>query len=152
MSWPINDSGKRLPAEAGRTSGPIRDAQPIYPCSASNAWSQSSGLRHWLIGSVVPPRALDGEVLVRIQQTTSHPRVDLFEMLMPLRLSNAERDTTIIVMITATDRTFRIRSSIRTDLQLDQELWVLKGTNSIRRVPVGPFGSDKPLIYPDLVW
>lgn len=71
-------------------------------------------------------------VYLEIGQTQSHPSVEFFELPLPLRFSNEERDTILRVEHTFGGEKFRLNIPFAIDsVQFDPELWLISAGNSV---------------------
>ena len=110
-------------------------------------WYSGEGYPEW---NVTWAQSLDGEVMVELEQTPTHPSVDLFELPVPLQFSSGQRDTIIVVEQTARVQTFRFPIPFQAStLALDPELHLLSKPANIIHVPVGAFGDPRPVLYPN---
>jgi hypothetical protein len=76
----------------------------------------------------------DEDLLVKIDQTTSHPSVDFFEMPVPLRLSGGGKDTMIRLEYTFNGQQFSIPVSFDvTTVQFDPDIWLISRDNVVQQ-------------------
>ena len=75
-------------------------------------------------------------VYLTLRQTQSHPSVSFFEMKVPVKLKNAQRDTIINVMNTYSGESFRIFLPFSADsLIIDPEYQLITANNTVSAVP-----------------
>lgn len=93
-----------------------------------------------------------GTVSLQLDQVTSHPSVDFFEMPVPIRFKNGMMDSTVVFDHTFNGQTFTVDLPFQADSALfDPDLWILSGQNLVLRVPVASFGNEQVLLYPNPV-
>ena len=111
----------------------VGEGHPTYTVQ----WSQDGG----------------GNVQVQLDQSTSHPSVDFFEMPVPLRFWGGGMDSTVVLDHTSSGQVFGFHLPFAADsVQLDPDQWLVQGNSSILlRVPVAGFGNNKPVLYPNPV-
>ncbi|MEZ4740060.1 MAG: M1 family aminopeptidase [Flavobacteriales bacterium] len=110
-------------------------------------WYEGEGFPSY---DVVWSQTVDGTVRLSLAQTTSHPSVDLFEIPLPIRFTNGTQDSTFVLEQTQAVQEFNFHLPFQaTSLAVDPELWVLSGPGSVTRVPVGAFGTHRPILYPN---
>lgn len=100
---------------------------------------------------------LSGRVQVRIDQSTSHPSVDFFEMPVPLLFKGEGVDSTVVLDHAYSGQVFSFHLPFQADsLLFDPGIWLLSSANMVRHVPVAAFGSDRLLLFPnpagELAW
>ncbi len=84
-----------------------------------------------------------------IHQTCSHPSVDFFRMLLPLRLKNSSTDTTLTVWNSIPDEIFTITLPFTADsLLFDPDRNLITGANTVNAV-ADPILPVPVLIYPN---
>ena len=112
-------------------------------------------MEDWYVGEGHPTYQLlwgqdeGNTVSVRLDQSTSHPSVDFFEMPVPVRFKNATQDTTIVFDHTFSGEQFTAQLSFRADSALfDPELWILSGQNLVLQVRSADLGDERALLYP----
>ena len=108
---------------------------------AESGTSLTEFLNDWIYKEGYPSysaewsRESNGTVRVKLNQSTSHPSVNFFEMPVPLQFRNNNRDTTIRVEHTTNGQVFTLSPGFVPDtLIIDPQLWILAGTKSTRRV------------------
>ena len=75
---------------------------------------------------------INGEVVVKINQTTSHASVSFFEMPVPVRFQAAGFDTTLIFNHTFSGQVFTIPLNFTaTTVTFDPTLWLISKTNTV---------------------
>lgn len=93
-----------------------------------------------------------GMVSVLLDQFTSHPSVDFFEMPVPVRFKNSVEDSTVVLDHTFDGQAFSFHLPFQADSALfDPDLWLVSGANLVTHVPVAAFGSDQPVLFPNPV-
>jgi hypothetical protein len=94
------------------------------------------------------------QMMCRVEQTTSHPSVDFFEMPVPLRLSGNGTDTTIRLEVTGNGQVFTIPVAFEVDLvEFDPDLWLISRDNIVQQGIVssvdGLHDDAQVLLYPN---
>ena len=112
----------------------------------------------WYVGEGFPSyqvlwsQTANGDVSVQLEQTTSHPSVDFYEMPVPIMFKNSTMDSTVVLDHTVSGQVFTFNLPFQADSALfDPEIWILSGQNLVLHVPVQAFASDALLLYPDPV-
>ncbi|MBP6311581.1 MAG: T9SS type A sorting domain-containing protein [Flavobacteriales bacterium] len=110
----------------------------------------------WYVGEGYPiykirwSQNMDNTITVEVDQTTSHPSVQFFEMPIPMRFANSESDTTLIFDHTYSGQRFTFQLPFSADsAQFDPEVWVLSGQTVISKIPPAAFESDRLVAYPN---
>ncbi len=89
----------------------------------------------WFFGEGFPSYTLSWEryptgVIVFLEQSTSHPSVDFFEMPVPITLYGENTDTTLVLDHTFSGQEFGFEIPFFVDsIKVDPELWILSGNN-----------------------
>ncbi|MEO8591266.1 MAG: M1 family aminopeptidase [Flavobacteriales bacterium] len=92
----------------------------------------------------------NGLVNVMLEQSTSHPSVDFYEMPVPIRFKTGTQDTTIVLDHAFSGQSFNFTLPFQADSALfDPEIHIVSGQNLVLKVPVLAFGSDRPVLYPN---
>ncbi|MCC6939040.1 MAG: T9SS type A sorting domain-containing protein [Flavobacteriales bacterium] len=131
----------------------------IAHLEATSGLDLSEFVADWYVGEGFPTyglvwsQAANGDMSVQLDQTTSHPSVDFFEMPVPIHFKNATTEETRILDHTSNGQTYSFNLSFQADSALfDPDLWILSGQNLVLQVPEGAFGNnDLLLLYPDPV-
>lgn len=111
---------------------------------------------HWFYGVGYPSYALDwsqraDSLSIRLEQSTSHPSVSFYAMHVPVRLYGQGIDTMLILDHTFSGQGFTCTVSFAVDsVQIDPELWLVSGKNSIRKLPE-PDAENFVIVYPNPV-
>ncbi len=93
---------------------------------------------------------VSGHVSVMIDQSTSHPSVDFYEMPVPITFKNDALDTTVVFDHAFSGEPFEFDLPFQADSALfDPEIHILSGQALVLKVPVLAFGSDRSLIFPN---
>ncbi len=110
----------------------------------------------WYVGEGFPSyqvmwsQTASGEVSVQLDQTTSHPSVDFYEMPVPIKFKNSTMDSTMVLDHMVSGQIFTFTLPFQADSALfDPEIWILSGQNLVLKVPVAAFSNDALLLYPD---
>lgn len=111
----------------------------------------------WYVGEGFPSyqllwsQAANGDVSVQLDQTTSHPSVDFYEMPVPVRFKNAAEDSTMVLDHAFCGQVFTFNLPFMADSALfDPEIWILSGQNLVLKVPIAAFGNTQALLlYPN---
>jgi len=110
----------------------------------------------WYTGQGYPLYTIDwaqtgDELSLTLFQTQSHPSVDFFELPIPIRLKNAERDTLIRLQHTFSGETFNLIIPFKIDSVLfDPELWIITKDAVINGISAG-YSSDGIVLHPNPV-
>lgn len=91
-----------------------------------------------------------GLLRLRLNQATSHPSVNFFEMPVPIQIKGAGGDTTIIVNHTSNGQLFTLQPGFMADtVIIDPQLWILSRTKTSRKstTPI----ADDLLVFPNPV-
>ncbi|MBL0127792.1 MAG: T9SS type A sorting domain-containing protein [Flavobacteriales bacterium] len=131
----------------------------IAHLEATSGLDLSEFVADWYVGEGFPTyglvwsQAANGDVSVQLDQTTSHPSVDFFEMPVPIRFKNGTMEETRILDHTSSGQTYSFNLPFQADSALfDPELWILSGQNLVLQVPEGALGNNEVLLlYPDPV-
>ncbi|WKZ65503.1 MAG: M1 family aminopeptidase [Flavobacteriales bacterium] len=119
-----------------------------------------TGFMHdWYAGEGFPSYQLTwaqdagGSVSLALDQTSSHPSVEFFEMPVPIRFTGGGSDTTIVLDHQYSGQTFSLPLPFQADSALlDPELWILSGQNLVLKVPVQAFRNrEMLLVHPNPV-
>jgi len=118
----------------------------------------STFMQNWYVGQGFPTYILNwaqegnGPVSVQLDQSTSHASVPFYAMPVPIKLKNAEQDTTIILDHSFSGQLFTVDIPFHADsVLLDPDLWILSGQNMVLQVPAAAFATDRLLLYPSPV-
>ena len=119
--------------------------------------SLSEFMEDWYVGEGFPTYQLvwtqdiNGQVNAMLEQTTSHPSVDFFEMPVPIRFEADGQMETVILDHAFSGQTFSFPLPFQASAaQLDPELWIVSGQNLVLKVPVAAFNDrESPLLYPN---
>ncbi|HRF81781.1 MAG TPA: hypothetical protein PL070_17010, partial [Flavobacteriales bacterium] len=102
----------------------------------------STFMQNWYVGQGFPTYILNwaqegnGPVSVQLDQSTSHASVPFYAMPVPIKLKNAEQDTTIILDHSFSGQLFTVDIPFHADsVLLDPDLWILSGQNMVLQVP-----------------
>ena len=114
-------------------------------------------MEDWYVGEGFPTYQLvwtqdiNGQVNAMLDQTTSHPSVDFFEMPVPIRFEADGQMETVILDHAFSGQTFSFPLPFQASAaQLDPELWIVSGQNLVLKVPMAAFNDrESPLIYPN---
>jgi aminopeptidase N len=91
-------------------------------------------------------------IQVKLNQTTSHPSVNFFEMPVPVLLRKGNRDTTIILNHTRSGEAFWVNPGFIPDTVIfDPELWILSKNNTVSKVPSLSERENDIKVYPNPV-
>lgn len=136
--------------------GSARTPQFITHMEQASGLDLTEFFADWYYGEGYPKydvtwaQAVDGTVRLTLEQTTSHPSVELFEMPIQIQFSNGGTDSTVVIQQTARVQTFSIQLPFQANvLSFDPELHLLSKPATITRVPVGAFGDPHPILYPN---
>lgn len=84
-------------------------------------------------------------LVLQINQETSHPKVDFFEMPVPIRLIGATRDSMVRLDHLYSGQVFELSGVDWVDsIEFDPDLWILSAKNSVIRSEI--VGTDDPSI------
>lgn len=141
----------------------IRNASALTPQLIAHL-ENTSGLdltefmADWYVGEGHPNYQLlwsqdaDGLVTVQLDQTTSHPSVDFYEMPIPVRFKNGSEDTTVVIDHTFSGQLSTFTIPFQADSALfDPDIWILSGQNLVLQVPVASLAGATLLLYPNPV-
>ncbi len=138
--------------------GTARTPQFIAHMEAASDMDLSGFFADWYVGEGHPAytitwtQDMEGLVRVAIDQHPSHPSVELFEMPLPLHFTAGEQDTMITVQNDALKQEFHFTLCFQAELlAFDRDQRMLSGPVTVTRVPVGAFGSARPLLFPNPV-
>ena len=74
-------------------------------------------------------------VIVNLGQTQSHPSVPFFELPVPVRFSNAEQDTIIVLQHTFSGQSFAFDLDFTaTQVTIDPDRWLISKNNTVQQV------------------
>ncbi|HNU55205.1 MAG TPA: M1 family aminopeptidase [Flavobacteriales bacterium] len=115
-------------------------------------------MANWYDGEGYPTYVLawgltgNNTLTVRLEQTTSHPSVSFYSMPVPVRITNGEQDTTVVLEHAFSGQEFTVHTSFEPDsVLLDPGLWILSGQNLVLHVPAAAFTMEQPVLYPSPV-
>ena len=119
--------------------------------------SLSEFMEDWYVGEGFPTYQLvwtqdiNGQVNAMLEQTTSHPSIDFFEMPVPIRFEADGQMETVILDHAFSGQTFSFPLPFQASAaQLDPELWIVSGQNLVLKVPMAAFNDrESPLLYPN---
>ena len=92
-------------------------------------------------------------VTIRLNQTSSHPSVDFYEMPVPIRFSGANgRDSTVVLNHTKNGQEFSVNLAFTPNSAVfDPKLWLLTGNNTVTRTTSTEVSGNLVKIYPNPV-
>jgi hypothetical protein len=118
----------------------------------------SGFFQHWFNGQGYPKYSVEwmqdtgNNLLVKINQTTSHPSVAFFDMPVPVEFRNASRDTIIVFDHQQDGQTFLANPGFKADTAIfDPSLWIL-ATNSVKQVNCSATVNDKLFPFYNIQW
>lgn len=111
----------------------------------------------WLYGEGHPnyqaqwsQRSGSHTVRLQLSQTTSHPSVDFYEMLVPLQFKSTTRDTILTVNHVRNGQIFTLNPGFAADtLIIDPQWWILTRDKTAQKLPAP--ASGEVIIYPNPV-
>ena len=161
LRWVCGDSAFFAAVRNYQDDPDIRFASALTPELIAHL-EQASGkdlsgfMADWYAGEGYPiytvhwTQDLGGHVSVMMDQSTSHPSVDFFEMPVPIVFKNDLLDTTVVFDHTFSGQLFEFDLPFLADSALfDPEIHIVSGQTLVLKVPVLAFGSDRPLIFPN---
>jgi aminopeptidase N len=112
--------------------------------------------RDWYEGEGYPSYQLQWTVnssnwlKITLNQTSSHPSVGFFEMPVPIRILGNGRDTTIILDHRTNGQQFQVNPGfVAESIQIDPDLWLLSGSNTVTRITGQNQTNNIVSIYPN---
>ncbi len=112
----------------------------------------------WLYGEGYPSYQLNwtdlGNGLIRtsLNQTTSHPSVSFFEMPVPIRFKNAQRDTILVINHRQQAQSAYHRLGFIPDSAfIDPQLKLVSAGNTVQKTDVPPADPNTVTVYPNPV-
>ena len=94
-------------------------------------WYYGQGFPSYSIQYTPNPEGVE----IIIDQVTSHPSVDFFEMPVPLKISNGVQDTLVVVDHTFSGQKFDILLPFEpTSMEFDPDLWIISRNNFVEQV------------------
>ncbi len=91
----------------------------------------------WFFGEGYPSYTVQwskngSRVRMEVSQRTSHPSVDFFEMPLPIQLADQEKDTILVLDLTASGQEFEFELGFEPDsLYIDPDRWILSAGNQV---------------------
>lgn len=123
---------------------------------ASSGADLDGFIADWFVGEGHPTYTMEwtqhanGDVELRLDQTTSHPSVPFFAMPVPIRFKNAQHDSTVVLQHAFSGQEFAVHLPFQADSALfDPEVWLLSGENLVLQVPVQAYGTGGMLLFPN---
>ncbi len=137
-------------------NGSARTPQLVAHLEAASGKDLGEFMDDWFTGEGYPTYTLswaqdmNGPVDLMLEQSTSHPSVDFFEMPVPLRFWSGGQDTTIVVDHTFSGQSFQLSLAAQVDsVQLDPDIWIVSGTSLITDVGEAGLPGGSPLLFPN---
>ncbi len=119
----------------------------------------SSFFQKWFYGQGYPIYAVEwtgdssNNVLLKVQQSTSHSSVSFYDMPLPLQFKNSRRDTTIVFNHTQNGQTFIANPGFTPDTVIfDPNYWLLARSNVQHKSCTGNYSTEKILPYYNIQW
>ncbi|MBK8427350.1 MAG: T9SS type A sorting domain-containing protein [Lewinellaceae bacterium] len=95
----------------------------------------------WVTGEGYPSYQLNwaqdtfGHLSIALHQQQSHPSVSFFELPVPVRFSNGQQDTTLVLQHLVDGQTFDFDLDFAaTEVAIDPDLWLISKDNSVQQV------------------
>lgn len=117
---------------------------------AQSGTNLSSFFQKWFYGQGYPIYAVDwkqdssNNLLVKINQTTTHASVNFFDMPVPVQFKSSNRDTVIVFNHTANGQTFVTNPGFKADTAIfDPSLWLLAQGSAKQSSCTDDTGNDK---------
>lgn len=137
-------------------NGSALTGQLVAHLEAASGLDLTEFMQDWYVGEGYPTyqmqwaQSLAGEVSVLLEQTTSHPSVDFFEMPVPVRFWNESQSETVVLDHVSSGQVFDFQLPFQADsAAIDPEVWILSGQNLVLKVPVAALGADRLFVYPN---
>ncbi|MEO8112113.1 MAG: M1 family aminopeptidase [Ginsengibacter sp.] len=93
-----------------------------------------------------------GYIKIKMNQTTSHPSVNFFELPVPLLFKNATREKTVIVDNKSNGELFFKNIGFVADsVIIDPEYWLITRDNTIEKIDEGVQGNNLIQVFPNPV-
>ncbi len=128
----------------------------INHLEASSGLDLTPFVQNWFYDEGYPTYSLnwsrhENEVILQVDQTTSHPSVAFFPMTLPIRiLGTAGQDTIVRLSHSYSGESFLINLPWQaTELQFDPELWLVKGTTQMTVGIEDPSWSTGISLFPN---
>ncbi len=95
-----------------------------------------------------------GTVYIRLDQTTSHPSVDFFEMPVPVRLSGGGMDTLVRLDHLENGQLFDFKVSFPVEsVTIDPDYWLISASNTVEQMELvgvyDPVSRETVALYPN---
>jgi len=130
--------------------------QLVAHLEASSGLDLTGFMSDWYVGEGYPIYQVNwsqnsaGQVSLLMEQSTSHPSVDFFEMPVPVRFKNAQMDTTVVFDHAFDGQLFTVDLSFQADSALlDPDLWLLQGQSLVTLVPDAVLGATGATLFPN---
>jgi len=118
-----------------------------------------SFFQEWFYGQGNPNYGVEwtqdssNNLFLTINQSTSHPSVNFYEMPVPVQFKNSTRDTVIVFDHQRNGQTFLANPGFKADTAIfDPYYWLLCRDTIYRKVCTGTAGSDKIFPYYNIQW
>jgi len=120
--------------------------------------SLSAFFEKWFYGEGYPVYQVEwrqdsgNNVLVKINQTTSHPSVTFFDMPIPVQFKNSSRDTILVFDHVKNGQSFVANPGFTADTAIfDPDLWILS-RNAVKHSDCDYSAGDKIFPFYDIQW
>jgi hypothetical protein len=130
--------------------------QLVAHLEASSGLDLTGFMSDWYVGEGYPIYQVNwsqnsaDQVSLLMEQSTSHPSVDFFEMPVPVRFKNAQMDTTVVFDHAFDGQLFTVDLSFQADSALlDPDLWLLQGQSLVTLVPDAVLGATGATLFPN---
>lgn len=132
-------------------------AQLVAHLEAASGLNLDGFMSDWYSGEGHPSyqvawaQEASGRVLVQVNQATSHPSVDFFEMPIELRFEGEGRTESVVLDHAYNGQRFEVSLPFQADSALlDPHAWIVSRQNLVLKLPVAAFlDRERSFIYPN---
>lgn len=128
-----------------------------YHLEQSSGQNLDEFLNDWFYGEGYPSYSVtwfqhaNGNLAIQIDQSTSHPSVNFYEMPLEFRLKNSSQDTLIRLDHTTNGQVFNVDPGFMVDsVFFDPNLWIISANNQVS-VGIENYVANNTRIYPNPV-
>ena len=138
--------------------GTARTSDLVAHLESTSGLDLTGFMQDWYTGEGYPTYTVQwtqdagGNVSIQLDQVTSHPSVDFFEMPVPIHFKNSLQDSTVVLDHTFSGQSFTFHLPFQADSALfDPDLWIVSGSNLVTQVQEAAFGHEHLLLFPNPV-
>jgi aminopeptidase N len=161
LRWKLGDSAffrgvRRYLQDPAVRYGYARTADLQRNLEAESGQLLESFFADWFYGQGHPSFQLvwtpvgNGLVQTKLSQTSSHPSVDFFDMPVPIRFKNAQRDTIIMIDHVQQDQSAYHRLSFMPDSAfIDPQMKLISAQNRVEKKELPSAEPNTAIVYPN---